>query len=547
MNQHLEKGTIVQSAAYHYKIVNILGQGSFGITYLATMEVPGSLGAIPTEVALKEFFMKEINTRNGSSVTGGSTTRDGLFEKYRQKFRHEAENLSLMRHDGVVKVLESFDANGTSYIAMQYLAGGSLDSFIEKRGHLSEKEAIHMTCGIGDALSNMHKHHMLHLDLKPSNVMLNKQGEPVIIDFGLSKQYDESGVPETSTTVGGGTPGYAPLEQASYREGVGFPVTMDIYALGATLFKMLCGHRPPEADKIMNDGFPYDELKGVSRPLVNVVTKAMAFRKADRYQTVDEFIAALQTVNTTDEATSVVTGDSTELEVSGVTLPKEEEKKKELPPKPPTPEKKSNSKIVWIIVSIVAVLLIAGAAVYIVTQNSDSSDVFDDEEYEETEEIDDIEDIKQIDGYVNLGLPSGTLWAEYNEPSNYSYSSAMSMFGNQLPTETQFQELIDYCDWVWASNGFSVTGPNGNTIFLPADGLNVDADVAEEVAEEIGDIVFGCYWTSTPDDNYNRKYMLFLHSDEYNNTINPKIESDYDDIVRDFSTSYVGMSVRLVR
>lgn len=402
MNQHLEKGTIVQSAAYHYKIVDILGQGSFGITYLATMEVPGSLGSIEPKVALKEFFMKEINTRNGSSVTGGSTTRDGLFEKYRQKFRHEAQNLSLMNHNGVVKVFESFDANGTSYITMDYLGGGSLDSLIEKRGHLSEKEAIHMTCGIADALSNMHKHHMLHLDLKPSNVMLNDKGEPVIIDFGLSKQYDESGVPETSTTVGGGTPGYAPLEQASYREGVGFPVTMDIYALGATLFKMLCGHRPPEADKIMNDGFPYDELKGVSRPLVNVVTKAMAFRKADRYQTVDEFIAALQTVNTTDEATSVVTDDSTELEVSGVSLPKEEEKKKELPPKPPTPQKKNSNTIVWIIVSIVAVLLIAGAAVYIVTQNNDSSDVSygeydsDDEEYEDDEEYKDDEDYDDI-------------------------------------------------------------------------------------------------------------------------------------------------------
>lgn len=83
----------------------------------------------------------------------------------------------------------------------------------------------------------------------------------------------------------------------------------------------------------------------MSRPLVNVVTKAMAFRKADRYQTVDEFIAALQTVNTTDEATSVVTGDSTELEVSGVTLPKEEEKKKELPPKPPTPQKRTPTRL----------------------------------------------------------------------------------------------------------------------------------------------------------------------------------------------------------
>lgn len=91
----------------------------------------------------------------------------------------------------------------------------------------------------------MHSNKMLHLDLKPKNIMLDKDGKSYLIDFGLSKQYTETGEPESSTKVGAGTPGHAPIEQANYREGKGFPVTMDIYALGATMFKMLTGQRPP--------------------------------------------------------------------------------------------------------------------------------------------------------------------------------------------------------------------------------------------------------------------------------------------------------------
>ena len=319
MHEVLENGTVLKGVANSYTILRALGQGSFGITYLAQTQVVGPLGSINVKVALKEFFMKEINSREGSSVTGGSS-RNGLFDKYRQKFRREAQNLSRMQCPGIVKVLESFDTNNTSYIAMEYLGGGSLDDLIMRNGGLGEQESLRYVRGIGQALSYMHSHQMLHLDLKPSNVMLNDMGEPVLIDFGLSKQYDESGQPESSTTVGGGTPGYAPIEQSSYHEGKGFPVTIDVYALGATLFKLLTGHRPPECDEIINDGFPVGDLKGVSQATVNAVEKAMSFRKADRYQTVDEFLVALGTpvVSSPSEDTVIGRGEETEVEVAGV-------------------------------------------------------------------------------------------------------------------------------------------------------------------------------------------------------------------------------------
>ena len=331
MNEVLVNGTVLKGAANSYTILRALGQGSFGITYLAQTQVVGPLGTINVKVALKEFFMKEINSREGSTVTGGSS-RNGLFDKYRQKFRREAQNLSRMQSPGIVKVLESFDTNNTSYIAMEYLGGGSLDDLIIRNDGLDEELSLHYVRGIGQALSYMHSHQMLHLDLKPSNVMLNDMGEPILIDFGLSKQYDESGQPESSTTVGGGTPGYAPIEQSSYHEGKGFPVTIDVYALGATLFKMLTGHRPPECDEIINEGFPVDDLKGVSQTTVAAIEKAMSFRKADRYQSVDDFLAALGTpvAATPTEATTIDRGEETEVEVVHVVaIPSQQMPRKE--------------------------------------------------------------------------------------------------------------------------------------------------------------------------------------------------------------------------
>ena len=124
---------------------------------------------------------------------------------------------------------------------------------------------------------------------------MRKDGTAVLIDFGLSKQYTSDGEPESSTKVGAGTPGYAPIEQASYHEGKGFPTMMDVYALGGTLFKMLTGQRPPEASEILNEGFPADSLRQFFIPdnIVNSISKAMAPLKKDRWQTVDEFVKHL--------------------------------------------------------------------------------------------------------------------------------------------------------------------------------------------------------------------------------------------------------------
>ena len=295
----LSYGSVLHGNQYNYIIEKVLGQGSFGITYLASVKMQGTLGSIDAKVkvAVKEFFMKEINGREGTTVTSGS--KGGLFADYRKKFIREATNLSKLQHPNIIKVLECFEANNTVYYTMEYLDGGSLDELITKKQGLPEAEAIKYIRQIAEALSYMHEHKVLHLDLKPGNIMLNN-GNAVLIDFGLSKQYDASGNPESSTTVGAGTPGYAPIEQSSYRDGNGFPVTMDIYALGATMYKMLTGQRPPDASEVLNEGLP-DKPSSVSSETWTAVGVAMEPKRNNRPQSVEKWLDIL----VDDEGTNI--------------------------------------------------------------------------------------------------------------------------------------------------------------------------------------------------------------------------------------------------
>ena len=205
-----------------------------------------------------------------------------------------AGNLSKLHHPNIISVREAWAENDTVYYSMEYLDGGSLDDLILSEGGLTEADALRYTREMATALMFMHNNKMLHLDLKPSNVML-KHGHAVLIDFGYAKQYAADGLPESSATIGKGTLGYAPIEQNNPNEWKEFPVTMDIYALGATMFKMLTGHTPPEASEVLNNGFPYGEMQacGIDPAITKVVSAAMAPLKKNRIHTVEAFVAML--------------------------------------------------------------------------------------------------------------------------------------------------------------------------------------------------------------------------------------------------------------
>lgn len=294
--QELKAGTTLQHEKY--TIERTLGKGSFGITYMASYKtiVQGPLGKMEAKVnvAIKEFFMNELSTRGTDSTTvEGSSS--AAFINYRKRFQREAENLSHLNHPNIVKVSDIFVENNTVYYVMQYIDGMSLDQYVLSKGHLDEKEAKDILEPLSSALMYMHSRKMLHLDLKPKNVMLDKNGHVYLIDFGLSKQFAADGEPESSTSIGLGTSGYAPLEQANYANDKSFQPTIDVYALGATTFKMLTGHRPDDASVILNQGFPRQDLEkvGVSTQTIDAIEKAMEPQRNKRYQMVNEFVSAL--------------------------------------------------------------------------------------------------------------------------------------------------------------------------------------------------------------------------------------------------------------
>ena len=304
----LPGGTVLRGGRCSYTLLKTLGQGSFGITYLAKNVVGDD--EVEQLFCIKEFFMRDINGRDDTAVT--SSNREGMFDYYKRKFEQESDHLRRLRDRHIVMVVDAFRENSTSYYVMQYIDGLSLDQLIAKMGRLTVDEALDITRQIGSALQTMHSKGMLHLDVKPANVMMADPKTAVLIDFGLSKQYDKEGQPESSTTVGSGTPGYAPIEQANHREGQGFPVQMDVYALGATLFKMLTGHRAPEASDILNSGFPEKELlkSGVPQGVVAVVRKAMEPQRGKRYQTVAELVAAANAAGGQKEESTIVDNGS---------------------------------------------------------------------------------------------------------------------------------------------------------------------------------------------------------------------------------------------
>lgn len=284
----LKQGTLLHGGAY--RIEQVLGQGSFGITYLAVHT------ALDKKVAIKEFFMKEINGRgDDGSIMGMS---DGsLSMNYARKFQKEALNLSRLEHPNIVRVTDSFEDNGTFYYVMDYIEGENLNDYV-KHNYISRQEAVDIIRDVAKALMYMHEEkHMLHLDLKPGNIMRrSSDGHIFLIDFGLSKHYSSNGQPETSTTIGLGTAGYAPIEQANQAKSGEFRPTIDVYALGATFYKLLTRETPPAASELVSDNeLLANNLKqhNINSKLSSVVVNAMLPSVRMRTQSVKEFLASL--------------------------------------------------------------------------------------------------------------------------------------------------------------------------------------------------------------------------------------------------------------
>ena len=283
---NLNPGSLLQGGKY--KIEQVLGQGGFGITYL------GEQTSLGRKVAIKEFFMKELCNRDDatSQVSVGSEGSREMVAKFREKFVKEARNIAQLNHPNIVRVIDIFEENGTAYYAMEFCACGSLSSLLKEQYPLGmpEKKALKYIREVASALNYIHKRKMNHLDVKPGNIMLNQEDDAVLIDFGLSKQYDAQTGQQTSSTPVGISEGYAPMEQ--YKKGgvSEFSPSTDIYSLGATLYKLVTGQTPPSAVDLVEETLPDFEA---SPSVKAAVRAAMGYRRADRPQNIDVWLSML--------------------------------------------------------------------------------------------------------------------------------------------------------------------------------------------------------------------------------------------------------------
>lgn len=225
-----------------------------------------------------------------SAVTVGTGSQRKLVEKFRGKFIREARIIHGMSHPNIVKVTDVFEENGTAYYVMENLTGGSLVKRINEDGPFSEAKAEKYIRQVAEALKYIHSQHTVHLDVKPSNILLNAKGDAVLIDFGISKHYDDAGE-QTSSTPVGISKGYAPLEQSRDGDVSQFKPSTDIYALGATLFHLVTGQVPPEASIVNEDGL--ERPNGISDRIWNAIEQAMQPRRKDRPQSVSAFMSLL--------------------------------------------------------------------------------------------------------------------------------------------------------------------------------------------------------------------------------------------------------------
>jgi hypothetical protein len=418
---------------------------------------------------------------------------------------------------------------------------------------------LHYIRQIADALQYIHERKMNHLDVKPGNVLLDDDGNAVLIDFGLAKRYDAEGN-QTSTTPVGISHGYAPLEQ--YKKGgvSMFSPTTDIYSLGATFYKLITGKTPPEADDVNEDGLPVFP-SDVSPLVVVAIERAMQPVRKNRPQSISEFLALLDTsisavernaekvvpVSNADESTVFPEDEKKDNNADNkVNAPKVADSK----PVIVEPKKKKRKLWLWILI----VLLGIGVGIYALFISVQ-------ENFPPTEAI-----------VVDLGLPSGTLWADRNvgasSPEDYGgyfawgettpmseYSCGIYKWGNwyyqseltkyctnssfgykgftdgkttlesaddvaaanmvgswRMPTEEEFRELEDKCIWTWTVQngvkGYKVTGPNGNSIFLPSAGYRTSGKIIGSTCLNAGSV--GSYWSSSLYER-NQDRACYLH------------------------------------
>ena len=280
----LPAGTMLHFGTY--RIERFLAKGGFGCTYLARHVM------LDKPVAIKELFISDYCNRDASgTISVGVSSRKEFVDKLHRKFIAEAQAQCGMDHPGIVKVTDVFEENGTAYYVMDYIDGESLADRLKRTGRpLSEPEALGYIRQAAEALRYVHSKGRLHLDIKPGNIMIDSQGRAILIDFGVSKQYDDDG--QNNSTLLASTPGYAPPEQRAGGLKYFTPAS-DIYSLGATLYALLTNTTPPSATD-RSAGIELPPLpNNISQPTRQAIQAALTLNVTQRPSNITTFLSLL--------------------------------------------------------------------------------------------------------------------------------------------------------------------------------------------------------------------------------------------------------------
>ncbi len=271
-----------------YLTGNVIGEGGFGITYV------GFDINLELRLAIKEFYPYGYVTRESDHTTQVTVFTSGsqYYDKWKESFVREARNLGKFTNlPGIVGVRDFFIENNTAYIVMEYIDGITLKEYLKNNdGKLSVEISMNLMKPVIKSLSKVHKGGLVHRDISPDNIMINREGDLKLIDFGAARDYDE-GERSLSVLL---KPGYAPEEQ--YRtHGEQGPWT-DVYAVSATLYKCITGNRPVESmERMRKDTLvkPSDLGVDIPREIEEALLKGMAVYMEDRFKSMDEFYDAM--------------------------------------------------------------------------------------------------------------------------------------------------------------------------------------------------------------------------------------------------------------
>lgn len=279
---------LAKSTLYNgkYCIEKVLGMGGFGITYYAKH------ATLQKYYAIKEFFINGFCVRNTYTKKihlQGITEED--YSKYKQKFIEEAQTLAKLEHPNIVKVIDVFEENGTSYIVMPFVEGITLQQFVEQKGKLDYEIAVNYIAQISEAIGYVHEHSLLHRDITPDNVIITPENNVILIDFGSAREFIHDKTQSHTAIL---KKGYAPMEQYSAISKKG--AYSDIYSLGAVFYFALTGQKPMDAtERTMTENMPGPKTLQPSIPndANRTIMKAMALKPKDRFQNVDELMYEL--------------------------------------------------------------------------------------------------------------------------------------------------------------------------------------------------------------------------------------------------------------